>query len=67
MDLFQLEVFVAVAREGSFSRAAEKLFRTQPAVSQHLAKLRAAGVAAIFGPGTNIPEAAREVLTLLRR
>jgi DNA-binding transcriptional LysR family regulator len=39
MDLFQLEVFLAVAREGSFSRAAEKLFRTQPAVSQLIRKL----------------------------
>ena len=29
--------------------------------------LRDAGVAAIFGPGTNIPEAAAEVLDLLRR
>jgi len=29
-------------------------------------ELRAAGVAAVFGPGTNIPEAAREVLTLIR-
>lgn len=28
--------------------------------------LRDAGVAAIFGPGTNIPDAAREVLALLR-
>jgi methylmalonyl-CoA mutase len=28
--------------------------------------LRAAGVAAIFGPGTNIPIAARQVLDLLR-
>ncbi len=39
MDLFQLEVFVTVAREGSFSRAAEKLYRTQPAVSQAVRKL----------------------------
>jgi len=30
----RLKAFVAVARERSFSRAAEKLFRTQPAVSQ---------------------------------
>ncbi len=28
--------------------------------------LRRAGVAAIFGPGTNIPDAAREVLSLIR-
>ena len=39
MDLFQLEVFMTVAREGSFSRAAEKLYRTQPAVSQAIRKL----------------------------
>ena len=28
--------------------------------------LKRAGVAAIFGPGTNIPEAARDILTLIR-
>ena len=39
MDLAQLEVFLAVAREGRFSRAAEKLFRTQSAVSQAIHKL----------------------------
>jgi len=39
MDLAQLEVFLAVAREGRFSRAAEKLFRTQSAVSQTIHKL----------------------------
>ncbi len=39
MDLFQLETFLAVTREGSFSRAAQKLFRTQPAVSQMVRKL----------------------------
>ena len=39
MDLFELETFLAVAREGSFSRAAKKLFRTQPAVSQAIRKL----------------------------
>lgn len=37
--MFQLEVFLAVAREGSFSRAAEKLYRTQPAISQAIRKL----------------------------
>jgi DNA-binding transcriptional LysR family regulator len=39
MDLFQLETFLAVAREGGFSRAAKKLYRTQPAVSQTIRKL----------------------------
>jgi DNA-binding transcriptional LysR family regulator len=39
MELSQLEVFLTVAREGRFSRAAEKLFRTQSAVSQTIRKL----------------------------
>jgi DNA-binding transcriptional LysR family regulator len=39
MDLFQLETFVAVVQEGSFSRAAQRLHRTQPAVSQIIRKL----------------------------
>jgi DNA-binding transcriptional LysR family regulator len=41
MDLSQLEVFLAVAREGGFSRAADKLYRTQSAVSQAIRKLEA--------------------------
>jgi DNA-binding transcriptional LysR family regulator len=39
MDLAQLEVFVTVAQEGRFSRAAEKLHRTQSAISQTIKKL----------------------------
>src|SRR5207244_4166249 len=39
MDISQLEVFLAVAREGGFSRAADKLYRTQSAVSQAVRKL----------------------------
>jgi DNA-binding transcriptional LysR family regulator len=39
MELFALQCFVAVAREESFSKAAEKLFRTQPAVSLQVQKL----------------------------
>jgi DNA-binding transcriptional LysR family regulator len=39
MELSQLEVFLAVARERRFSRAAEKLYRTQSAVSQTIRKL----------------------------
>ena len=39
MDLGALQVFQTVAREQSFSRAAEKLYRTQPAVSISIRKL----------------------------
>ncbi|MBS1823633.1 MAG: LysR family transcriptional regulator [Acidobacteria bacterium] len=39
MDLVQMETFLAVAEERSFSRAASRLHRTQPAVSQAIAKL----------------------------
>jgi DNA-binding transcriptional LysR family regulator len=39
MDLAQLEVFLAVAQERRFSRAADKLHRTQSAVSQTIHKL----------------------------
>lgn len=39
MDLGQLETFLVVAREKSFSRAAERLYRTQPAVSLALKRL----------------------------
>jgi len=39
MEISQLEVFLAVAQEKKFSRAAEKLFRTQSAVSQTIRKL----------------------------
>ena len=41
MDLFQMETFLAVSEERSFSRAATRLHRTQPAVSQAIAKLEA--------------------------
>lgn len=39
IDLFQLETFMAVAEERSFSRAALRLHRTQPAISQVVRKL----------------------------
>ncbi len=39
MEFKQLEMFVAVAEERSVCRAAEKVFRTQPAVSMAIAKL----------------------------
>jgi len=39
MDLWELKVFLTVAAERSFSRAAAKLYRTQPAVSQAISRL----------------------------
>lgn len=39
MELGQLETFLMIAREKSFSRAAERLFRTQPAISLALKRL----------------------------
>lgn len=39
MDLKQLDIFVAVAKHQSFSKAAKELFLTQPTVSAHIQNL----------------------------
>lgn len=39
MELYQLKTFVAVAQEGNLSRAAERLFLSQPAVSAQIKAL----------------------------
>ena len=39
MELYPLHVFLTIANEKSFSRAAEKLHRTQPAISLALQRL----------------------------
>lgn len=39
MDLAQLEIFLCIAEEKSFSRAAEKMLRTQPALSIAIKRL----------------------------
>ena len=39
MNLYRLKIFLAVARRLSYSRAAEDLFISQPAVSRHVASL----------------------------
>ncbi|MGA7421163.1 MAG: LysR family transcriptional regulator, partial [Candidatus Sulfotelmatobacter sp.] len=39
MDFDQLQTFLEVARHASFSRAAEKRFRTQPAISSQIRSL----------------------------
>lgn len=52
INLYKLEVFNTVAAEGSFSRAAEKLLLTQPAVSQHIRDLESHLGAAVFKRGS---------------
>src|SRR6185312_13368603 len=61
MDFDQLESFLEVARHSSFSRAAEKRFRTQPAISSQIRALeeevgarlfdRSGGKVALTGAG----------------
>lgn len=41
LDLYKLQIFAVVAQEGSFSAAAERLYITQSAVSQHIKELEA--------------------------
>lgn len=41
LDLYKLQIFSAVVQEGSFSAAAERLYITQSAVSQHIKELEA--------------------------
>src|SRR3954464_15185741 len=41
MELYPLQVFMTVAAGKSFSRAAEKLLRTQPAISLSIQRLEA--------------------------
>jgi DNA-binding transcriptional LysR family regulator len=76
MDLAQLEAFLAVAEERSFSRAAQRLRRTQPAVSQTIRKLeddlgealfdRAARDGSLTAAGEVLREYAERLLRLRR-
>jgi DNA-binding transcriptional LysR family regulator len=52
VDLAELNVFLTVARERSFSRAAQKLFRTQPAVSIAIRKLEESVGEPLFSRGS---------------
>ncbi len=48
MDLHHLRTFIVLARVGHFSRAAEELFLTQPAVSNHIKALEEYYQVALF-------------------
>lgn len=72
MDFDQLETFLEVARHTSFSRAAEKRFRTQPAISSQIRALeeevgarlfdRSGGKVALTAPGKIFQKYAEEAL-----
>ena len=74
MDLASLQVFQTVAHEHSFSRAAEKLYRTQPAVSIAIRKLedwvgqplfvRGSGARTLTDAGVLLSEYADRMLNL---
>src|SRR6266446_5237350 len=65
MDLGELQVFLTVAKEGSFSRAAERLYRTQPAVSLTIRKLEDSLEQQLFVRGAR-PVRLTDAGTLLR-
>src|SRR5215472_9480198 len=70
MELHALQVFLTVANERSFSRAAEKLLRTQPAVSLALQRLeQELGERLIDRTGKDLilTDAGRTVLEFARR
>ncbi len=67
ITLHQLEVFEALARSGSFTRAAEELFLTQPTVSQQIKQLTKAVGLPLFemvGKRLYLTDAGKDVLTV---
>ncbi len=54
MDDFRLKVFVAVARNGSFTKAATELFISQPAVSKHIHELESSYQVRLFERNGNL-------------
>jgi DNA-binding transcriptional LysR family regulator len=70
MDLLQLEHFLAVVEERTFTRAAERVCRTQPAVSQSIKKLEEEVGAPLFARDVHevsLTEAGRLLADYARR
>ena len=70
MELLQLEHFLAVAEEGSFTRAAARVCRTQSAVSQSVKKLEETIGVPLFArdmPELSLTEAGRAMIDRARR
>jgi DNA-binding transcriptional LysR family regulator len=76
MDFDQLETFLEVARLSSFSRAAEKRFRTQPAISAQIRSLeeevgarlldRSGGKVSLTSPGKEFQKYAEDAVQARR-
>ena len=69
-SLRQLQVFEAIARLGSFTRAAEELFLAQPTVSTQIKRLTEAVEAPLFeqvGRGVQLTEAGEALLGAARQ
>lgn len=70
MNLNQLAIFHAVAQEGSVTRAAERLFISQPAVSKQLRELEKTLGLALFhrlSTGVRLTDAGELLLTYAKR
>lgn len=70
MDTVSLQAFLAVAKTGSFSHAAEQLFITQPAVSKRIASLESELDTRLFdriGRTVSLTEAGRALLPRAQR
>ncbi|MDO8706003.1 MAG: LysR family transcriptional regulator [Sulfuricaulis sp.] len=66
MDISALQAFLAVAETGSFSRAAERIYLTQPAISKRIANLEMQVGAKLFdriGRGIRLTEAGAALLS----
>ncbi len=67
--LHQLQIFEAIAQHGSFTKAAEELFLTQPTVSQQMKQLTKAIGMPLFeqiGKRLYLTDAGKEVLNISR-
>ena len=70
MDIAALQAFVAIADAGSFSRAADALYLTQPAISKRIAALEAELGTRLFdriGRGVQLSPAGTALLDQARR
>jgi DNA-binding transcriptional LysR family regulator len=70
MSDFRLEVFYTVATQGSFTRAAEALYITQPAVTKHIRELESQWGLSLFerkGNSIHLTEAGRIALQYAER